>query len=376
MWNVIVRIIIILFMTLSCSCAHFDDYHGGPKDIQAFNKAMQDRQKKIDEKYQQQRTVVYKEEPQKCLAEFEKAKRAEYEKKLATLQKRYLDEYINNKEFQYITSAKDYDGIINNFLNAVKKLPETDKITLSKITKENLAISALIYADVNTILSILEDIFHEVNEKDKASGLMSSTIYGDILAERKKIGNIKAEIRGNAYTHEEALFKKITGFCFYDLGFEENALSTLMVNPQWKPEQGYLYSLRDMTTIQTIDKGILMKPYMHMYMHLTYDKTIFLHTNKNFVDGQLLEGHYAYYTGTFKYQSFVGTRNVYAFKLFHFNSNQNVNGQQFYFYPRIIDISKIEEKIIDDSLTLWAKALRLNKAEKNYNRFHEQKVPQ
>jgi len=328
-------------MTLSCSCAHFDDYHGGPKDIQEFNKAMQDRQKKIDEKYQQQRTVVYKEEPQKRLAEFEKAKRAEYEKKLAILQKKYLDEYVNNEKFQYIRTAKDYDGIINNFLNVKKKLPETGKIKFSKMTKENLAISALIYADLNTILRIFEDILHEVNEKDKASGLMSSTIYSDILAERKKIGNIKAEIRGNAYAHEEALFKKITGFCFYDLGFEDNALSTLIINPQWKPEEGYLYSLRQMQAMQTIDNGILMKPYMYMY--LNSDKTIFLHTNKIFVDGQLLDGHYAYYIGTFKYRSFIGTKNVYAFKLFHFSNNQIVNGRQFYFYPRIININ--EEKI-------------------------------
>jgi hypothetical protein len=383
----------------------FNDYPGGPKDIQRSNQAIQDRQKRIDEENQQKLTAKRdaEYERQKLLTEREQVKRKEYEKKEAVLQKRYIDEYVNNEGLQYIVTAKDYNGILNNnLLNLKKESSKADQSKLSKITKENLAFTALIYADLNTTRGILDNILNAADEEDKAlaaSGelsnknecllrlmrdyasavkdsktlstaeayskayddalvncgfkdspiersLKTSVIYSEISIERKRMSNLQAEVYQDAYTREKALFKKMTGFSFY--GQEnhlEYTLSSLLSDSQWKPELGYLYSLRYMQAMQTIGKGILMT----QNIPSAYNKTAFLDTNINFVDGQALDGYYAYYVGTRKYQSLAGPRNVYAFNLFQYNSNQSVKGRQFYFYPKVLNISAIEEKVINDA---------------------------
>ena len=100
-----------------------------------------------------------------------------------------------------------------------------------------------------------------------------------------------------------------------------------------------------MQAMQTIGEGI----FMTQSIPSAYNKTAFLYTNENFVDGQIFDEYYAYYVGNRKYQSLVGPKNVYAFKLFFHLANQIINGRQFYFYPKILYISNTEEKNITDA---------------------------
>jgi hypothetical protein len=85
-----------------------------------------------------------------------------------------------------------------------------------------------------------------------------------------------------------------------------------------------------------------------------------LYTDRNFVDGKLLNGLFAYYAGTFKYTSMAGTRNVNAFRLFDYNKNQYFNKRQYYYYPELIDaLASSRSQAFLSKLTQAWKALEM-----------------
>ena len=379
----IISSVLVLFTVGSFSCAVLDN-SGGPPSMhlpsiqqqEAVNARIQQRVEQ-QQRDREQREDEIAAEPERALAKEEDA-----------LQKQYVTEYDNNKDFQYIKNANNYDEILNNIQNLTKDSPLKAKAT---ITKNNIALAAVLYGDLTTLSEIFNNLinsavsfknnrptirpittkqnncvnemlaktindmtlspsehqrlYNEAMKKCYSSPDITTTeIYHKITAERDRIESIRSEIYNYSSSYEKNLFQKSTGYVIFRLNdnTSDDTLAGLLIFSNLSPEPRVLYSLNGMHAMQTLNNGILMAPSNLIAMN----KVTFLYTNKDFVDGQSLDGYYAYKVGTYKYQSLSGARNVYAFKIFHYNIDQIVKEKHYYFYPNVIDVHGIKERIL------------------------------
>ena len=392
----------VLVMCLCSACVELgDDYPGGPRTIARQNReiqaAMAVRQKRIDEENRQKSASA--EERRKRIAEFERDRQEEYIKMETDLQNRYLNEYLKNERFQYIMTAANYDEIVNNLVSKAKTNSQKVQVNLSAMSKNNIVMAYSVYSDLTSAINLIDTLMSSAIKKDqefekskptiidpdddypqkneclnrimsdydvsvrsgkvlstfeermkvynealvtcglkdseKKQTLKNSKTYEEISSERNRINNLRSEVYLDAYRREASSFANTTGYSFYGTGRDsQTTLSDSLYNSKWMPESGLLYSLQNMQAMQTIDGGLLMtsiSPWGKNHIAV-------LETKINFVDGKSLDGYYASYVGSRKYQSLAGTRNVYAFKLFPYDRNQFVNGTQFYFYPNILPL--------------------------------------
>jgi len=247
------------------------------------------------------------------------------------LKTKYLADYQNSTNEglvflkQIINNAQSHSDVIKN----IKKMsPKKNHITI-----DNMRINYTLYTSLHIPLEIIAGILNTATEQDK-----NTATYALITAERNKIGTIQSDIYNYSYAFEQKAFKKANGLV-YKSG--ESPLLWLLNKrdwyPSWKPEKGYYYNLEGMVAMQSTNNGILMTGY------IPGSKTAFLYTNTDFVDGASLNGFYVIYVGTYKYQSLLGLRNIYAFKLFTPSNTQVINGKQFYFYPQIVDNIRVND---------------------------------
>lgn len=394
----------VFVVSLCSACVGLgDDYPGGPRTLARQNReiqaAMTERQRRIDEENRQKYASTV--ERRKRIAEFEQGRLEEIKKMEYELQNRYLNEYLKNEKFQYIVTSENYDELINNLIAKAKSNPQIDQATYSEISRNNICKAYHIYIDLTSAINNIDKLMNNGIEQDKEfekskptlidvdeefpqkkeclnrimsdyevsvrSGkvlstfegrmkfynealvtcglkdsqkgqtLKASKIYGEMSNERSRVYDLRSEVYLDAYGRESASFLELTGFSFDGKGGNsQTTLSDSLNNPQWKPESGLLFSLQNMQAMQTIDDGILITSAYPWGRN----KIAFLNTKIDFVDGAALDGYYANFVGSHKYQSVTGPRNVYAFKLFPYNRNQLVNGIQFYFYPNVLPLSE------------------------------------
>lgn len=395
------NIFIVLNLFFLTSCSGYPSY----KYYNQIHKQLRiEEEKKIQEKAKKMA------ENKKYAEEIRIQRRHEIEtiikKDEEDLKKRYQDEYLNNETFGYIVLSKNYDSLIEAIHEELKKT-YGEKVKFSKINCDNTFIAALCCTDIRKSLSVLTTIIESINDdkyqnlikdsdgfslnrdcvkevmnqyyitsireknkptydenrkkyeealrgcglnnSDSISGLTVSPTYLNILAEKERLNCLYNHIYDKAYQYEFDLFSKLTGYIYHSTqNTLENNLSSLLFDGNWEPTSGFLYSLHQMNVFQSIEGGVLIRS--NIIIPGYDNKTFFLYTNKNFVDGQTLQGLYAYFVGIKKYQSLVGQRNVYAFKVYATQNNQNINGTQFYFYPNIIDVRKLDKNIIKNAL--------------------------
>lgn len=97
------------------------------------------------------------------------------------------------------------------------------------------------------------------------------------------------------------------------------ALSPQVTTP---PDENTLFSLDEMEVMQSANGGVLMRVMSGMGQDT--DIIAFLYTGENFVDGVRLAGYWAYYVGTYQYQTILGVqKNIYAFRMY--DKNQGLN---------------------------------------------------
>ncbi|BBO75852.1 hypothetical protein DSCW_32690 [Desulfosarcina widdelii] len=352
MQNIIISVLCVGVICSSATSAPID-YPGGPAGLQRKNEqikaAMKERQRRIDEEQRQKRKI--EEDRQKLI---EERRQLELEQWLANenrLKEKYNKEYINNETdgFQYIRNADNYDSLIKHFsasfiTDEIKhNHPKKSAKFQENASRNNMAFAAIIFHDMDTLIDYLAELLRS-GEKNNIQG---SEIYKTINAERERLINIRAEVYLDAFSREEKIFNKITGLKFYCTSETvRNTLAACLSEPGWQPSSGYLYSLQYMQVMQSVGEGVLM---VQNPLLTVGGRTAFLYTRKDLVDRQNLDGQYANYIGAYKYQSLTGPRKVYSFRIFDFRNDQVVGGKQFYFYPKILDISNIEDEVIQEA---------------------------
>lgn len=85
-----------------------------------------------------------------------------------------------------------------------------------------------------------------------------------------------------------------------------------------QPKENCLYKLDNMQVVQSVPGGVLMKSNLGISMGFPESQIAFLyvHDGKQFVDGQYLNGYWAYYVGLYQYTTTMGIeKNVYSFNM-------------------------------------------------------------
>lgn len=249
------------------------------------------------------------------------------EKETNPLKDKYVEEYLNSNDENLVylrslvANAQSHKEVINNLKKIAKKKVNT-------ITVNNMRINYILYKHLDYPIDKLTSLLESSSENDK-----SSSSYALILAQKNMLGRIQNQIYEYSQGVEQKSLNKNNGIVFK----ASNRPLLWLLNdtgwrPAWKPEPGYYYSLDGMVSMQTADGGVLLTG------AIPGGKNVFLYTNQNFVDSESLAGHFATFAGYYKYQSLLGMKNVYAFKLFTPNFRQVLNGKQFYFYPELANL--------------------------------------
>ena len=231
----------------------------------------------------------------------------------------------------YLSEKTSEDALIENLLTGSTSYSDViEKLKAlspnNNVTADNLMLNNIIFNYLSGKIKILSEVIASADIFDK-----TSDFYIELTSKHKAITAIQQEIYSNSYATEHELFVKNTG---YDLSLQ-TALPELLINPSWQPDSKMIYSLENMKSFQTHPDGVLMSV-DSMY---GVSKNAFLYTKENFVDGQKITGKFAFYSGTYKYKSLTGLRNIYAFKPYDLKKIQTAVST-FYFYPNIRDNAK------------------------------------
>lgn len=245
----------------------------------------------------------------------------------------YTEQYINTSDEslrflnKVIGDSQTHKDVVDNLNRIVSKRS-------NKFNVDNLRINFIIYDNIRMALVMLESIYGSVTDEITKQ----SATYSLILARHNVLQNINQEIYNHSVAIEEKKFRrlkvKLYRLSSQDLFYVINSSS---VSRQQKPLNDHYYSLDNMVVKQSVADGILFAGNSFPGSLESYytNNYAFLQTGNNFVDGDTLNGVYAVYTGSYRYSSFTGIKNVHAFKQYVPNKNQVFNGKQFYFYPEI-----------------------------------------
>lgn len=131
----------------------------------------------------------------------------------------------------------------------------------------------------------------------------------------ENLKSFQNEIIEYSYNFEEKLFlNKINKLDNNINQIEEEELAKIIYDEGFEPKKDILYKMGKMRILQALNNGFLVQSEYGSAIK----STIFIESSKKFVDNKILNdsAYYLIFKGNVKYQSLIGIKTVYAFKLF------------------------------------------------------------
>jgi len=161
---------------------------------------------------------------------------------------------------------------------------------------------------------------------------------------------LKNEITNYSYKAEQRIYEEASGRYL-----SHNELISLLINRE-APKDDQYYKLNGMEVLQTVDHGILANIDEDYYGIGVETQTIFIYTDRDFIDKARLNGFYGYQDGTYRYESVLGLKNIRAFRLVNLDFKDNkYKGRKYYFFPGD-ELGTYGKDVIDYSDTILKNA--------------------
>ncbi len=266
----------------------------------------------------------------------------------------YKKGYLENDRYKYITKSKNIDELIDYYNAELISRCGLKKAGKLNAQPDNIAFISFAYNDIKSVTYLLNSITNHarnvdsyldekreeiinVNDSygmnDLKQRLKQTELYTTIDKNCKLLESLLKDMYDFGYSEETEILRRLTGDKFLGRAYVGNMpLPYLLNGINWRPSENSPYILEGLKSMQTVSGGILANG---SYPYNT-PAPIFLYTDDIFIDGQWLNNVYAYYVGTFKYNSAVGMRHVYAFRQYKLEKVKKLKNRKQYFYPEIV----------------------------------------